>query len=153
MSYRVPCPANWFIRLHSDKQIHTGHMFTHKHTTYAFSPQPCPFRDQWPYWAWGAFSWYIISRCLLVHYDDSFHIFLFCGISYFKLAKDVLRDDSCETDECSDRWSFNLSRSSWTRLQFVFECRAAPHCYFVSLITLWKYQLGNFPIETKKYVL
>lgn len=48
------------------------------------------------------------------------------------------------------KFSVHETSEELTHLQFLFECRAAPHCFFVSLLTFWKYQLAKFQMETNK---
>lgn len=136
-------------------QTHTVHMFhTHvnqhtNHTTCAFSQQPRPFREQWPYWARGAFS------CVCVEKKTAFWCILMTIFTFFSVEYHCTSNfEKTNVKKKKKIWITGLwittHLKSWTHLQFLSECRAAPHSYFVSLLTFWKISACRFSNGNKK---
>lgn len=149
MSFGSSCPANWFISLHTDRhahrQTHAVHRCTHTCTnTQQRAPSlhnPVPLENSdltelevrsantqlsGAFWIWQFLPFFPVES-----YRTSNHL---------KTSHKTVCVEKKDLDTV-----LNESRV-WTHLQFLSECRAAPHRYFVSLLTR-KYQLGDFQTE------
>lgn len=141
---------------HSQTNTHTHSAYVHTHTTCAFSPQPCPLENS-DLTELEVRSATRVIYSFPVHFDDIFTFFFFsveyhCASNYFKRSCKMTNVKKKKKEQkiwITDLWLTEHPKS-WTHLQFLSECRAAPHCYFVPLLTFWKYQLADFQTETNK---
>lgn len=124
-------------------QTNNVHMYTHVHTTRAFSPRPPVPLENSDLTELKMRSAICVMYNFLVHFADSFYI-----LHQYRMWRSLEISNAGKIQTAGFPLT-NHSESSM-QAQFLFDCRAAPHCFFVSLLTFWKYQLANFQVETNK---